>query len=54
MAKKEFHDYIIDLVKRKRLSSEMENEKLVEVRMMLIDEMVVEDEYVDSHYMRPH
>ena len=31
IAKKEFHDSIVDLVKRKRLSTEPEPEKLVEV-----------------------
>ena len=31
IAKKEFHDSIVDLVKQKRLSTEPEPEKLVEV-----------------------
>ena len=54
IAKKEFHNDIIDLVKRKRLSMEPEPEKPVEVRTTLIDEMIVKDEYDESHYMRPH
>ena len=39
--KKEFHDSIIDLVKRKRLSTETEPERPV-------------DELAESHYSRPH
>ena len=54
IAKKEFHDGLFNLVKRKRLSSELKLEKLVKVRTALIDEVAVEDEYAKSHYMRPH
>ena len=49
IAKKEFHDSIVDLVKRKRLSTEPETEKQVEVRMTHL-----EDELAESHYSRPH
>ena len=52
--KREFHDSIVDLVKRKRLSIELEPEKPAEVRAALLDDMVVEDEFCDSHYMKPH
>ena len=54
IAKKEFHDSIIDLVKRKRLSPETEPERPVEVRMTHIDDMALEDEWAESHYSRPH
>ena len=54
IVKKELHDGIVDLVKRKRLSTELEVERPVEVRMTLIDEVAVEEEYAESHYMRPH
>ena len=29
-------------------------EKSVEVRATLIDDVEVEDEYIESHYMKPH
>ena len=48
IAKREFHDNIVDLVKRKRLATEPEPEKLVEVRMTLLDEALGE-----SHYKNP-
>ena len=51
---KEFHDSIIDLGKRKWLSTEQEPEKPVEVGAILLDEMAVEDEFSDNHYMKPH
>ena len=38
ISKKEFHDTNIDLVKRKRLSVELENGKLVGVSTTVIDE----------------
>ena len=40
IAKKEFHNPIVDLVKRKRLSIEPEPEKPVEVRMTHLEDMV--------------
>ena len=54
IAKKEFHDSIIDLVKRKRLSTETEPERPVEVRTTHIEDMALEDEWAESHYSRPH
>ena len=54
IARREFHDSIVDLVKRKRLVTELEPEKPVEVRAALLDEMAVEDELTESHYAKPH
>ena len=41
--KKEFHDSIVNLVKRKRLSTEPEPEKPVEVRTTHLEDMAVRD-----------
>ena len=49
IAKKQFHDSIIDLMKRKRLLMELEPEKPVEVRATILDKMAVEDEFFDNH-----
>ena len=49
ISKKEFHDSIMDLVKRKQLSTQ-----LVEVRAVRIDEVTTEDEWSDNHYMKPY
>ena len=38
----------------KAASTERENEKLVDVKATHIDEVVAEEEYAESHYMRPH
>ena len=54
IARREFHDSIVDLVKRKRLTMEPEPEKPVEVRAALLDEMAAEDELAERHYARPH
>ena len=54
IARREFHDSIVDLVRRKRLATEPEPEKPIEVRMTLLDEMAAEDKLVESHYARPH
>ena len=54
IAKKEFHDSIVDLVKRKRLSTEPEPEKPVEVRTTHLEDMALEDELAESHYSRLH
>ena len=51
---KEFHDSIVDLVKRKRLLTEPEPEKPVEVRTTHLEDMALEDELAESHYSRPH
>ena len=48
IAKKEFHNSIIDLIKRKWLSTEPENEKSIEVKLAHIDEVMKEKEYVES------
>ena len=42
IARREFHDNIVDLVKRKHLVTELEPEKPVEVRVALLDELVAE------------
>ena len=49
IAKREFHDNIVDLVKRKCLATEPEPGKPVEVRTTLLDEIAVEDELAESH-----
>ena len=53
---KEFHDTIVDLVKRKRKQSEEEEERPIKEKtnaiMMAKDE--VDEDMVDSHYTRPH
>ena len=54
IAKREFHDSIVDLVKRKRLSTEPEPEKPVEVRTTHLEDPALEDELAESHYARPH
>ena len=54
IAKKEFNDSIVDLVKRKRLSTETELERPMEVRTTHIDDMAMEDEWAENHYSRPH
>ena len=54
IARREFHENIVDLVKRKRLTTEPEQENPVELRAALLDEMAAEEELVESHYARPH
>ena len=54
IAKKELHDSIVDLVKRKRLSTEPEPEKPVEVRTTHLEDMTLEDELAESHYSSLH
>ena len=51
---KEFHDSIVDLVKQKRLSTELDPEKSVEVRTTHLEDMALEDQLAESHYSRPH
>ena len=53
---REFHDSIVDLVKRKRFSTEPEPEleKPVEVRTTHLEDMALEDELAESHYSRLH
>ena len=47
IAKKEFHDSIVDVVKRKRLSTDIEPEKPVEVRTTHIE---IGDIEIDHHF----
>ena len=54
IAKKEFHSSIVDLVKRKRLSTELEPKKPVEVRMTHLEDATLEEELTDSHYSKLH
>ena len=54
IAKREFHDSVVDLIKRKRLTTEPEPEKPAEVRTALLDEIAMEDELAESHYAKPH
>jgi hypothetical protein len=54
IAKKEVHDSIVDLVKRKRLSTEPEPEKPVEVRTTYLEDVAEVDELAESHFSRPH
>ena len=55
IAKKEFHDLLVDLVKRKRQTAK-ENAPRVNVNMVLMNNTEVEDEIPNSHYhyTRPH
>ena len=52
-AKKEFHDLLVDLVKRKRQSTK-ENAPRVNANTVLMNDTEVEDEIPNSHYTRPH
>ena len=54
ITKKEFHNGIMDLVKRKQLSTELEPKKPVEVKVAYIKEVVMEEKFPESHYMSPH
>ena len=53
LAKKEFHDLLMDLVKRKRQSTE-ENAQRVNANTVLMNDTEVEDEIPNSHYTKPH
>ena len=54
ITKKELHDRIIDLVRRKWLPIERENEQPVDVKATIIDEVTRHEEYADNQYMRSH
>jgi hypothetical protein len=54
IAKKEVHDSIVDLVKRKRLSTEPEPERPVEIRTTYLEDVAEIDELAESHFWRPH
>ena len=53
IARKEFHDLLVDLVKRKRKSTE-ENAPRVNANTVLMNDTEVEDEIPNSQYTRPH
>jgi hypothetical protein len=53
IAKKEFHDLLVDLVRRKRQSTE-ETTPRVNMKTVLMKDTEVEDEIPNSHYTRPH
>ena len=44
----------MDLIKRKRLSTELEPKKPVEVKVSYIKEVVMEEKFPDNHYMNPY
>ena len=50
---KEFHDFLVDLVKRKRQTTE-ENSLRVNANTVLMNDTKVEDKIPNSHYTRPH
>ena len=54
IARREFHDNIVDLMKRKRLATEPEPEKPFEVRAAFLEEMAAEDDLAESQYTWPH
>ena len=55
IAKKEFHDVIIDLIKRKRLTTTEEGTRLAKVSTsaITIEGLEIQQEFVDSH-LRGH
>ena len=53
IAKKEFHDLLVDLVKRKRQSTE-ENAPRVNANTVLMNDTELEDKIPNSHYTRSH
>jgi hypothetical protein len=53
IAKKEFHDPMVDLIKRKRQPSDEEEAKTSAITMPKSDEEEDEEEKADSHYFRP-
>jgi hypothetical protein len=54
IAKKEFHDTIVDLIKRKRQQSDEEEAKTSAITMTRSEEEEGEEVVADSHYSRPH
>jgi hypothetical protein len=55
IAKKEFHDMIVDLIKRKRKQSDEEEAKTNDIAIAKSEEEAEEDEKLaDSHYSRPY
>ena len=54
IAKKEFHEFIIHVMKRKRLTTQQEVTKPVNVNVMSTETLEADEGYVDSHYTRQH
>ena len=54
IAKKEFHDLLVDLVKRKRQNMEEPGNVKVNTNAVLMVGSEVEDDFPDSHYTKPH
>ena len=54
ITKKEFHDLLVDLVKRKRQSTEEPNGPKVNASSVLMSDAEGEDEIPDSHYTKSH
>ena len=54
IAKKEFHDTIVDLIKRKRQQSDEEEAKTSAITMARSEEEEQEEVIADSHYSRPY
>ena len=54
IAKKEFYDIIVDLIKRKRQQSDEEEVKGSAITMARSEEEEEEEVMADRHYSRPH
>ena len=54
ITKKEFHNIIIELVKRKQLSMGLEMERPVKVKADHVEEVALEEEFPDIYYTWPH
>ena len=54
IAKKEFHDTIMDLIKRKRKQSDEQEVKTSAITMERSEEEEEEEVMADNHYSRPH
>ena len=54
IAKKEFHDTIVDLIKRKRQQSDEEEVKTSAITMAKSEEEEEEEVMADNHSSRPH
>ena len=54
IAKKEFHDLPMDLIKRKRQTMEEPGSMKVNANDVLMADSEAEDELPDSHYTKPH
>jgi hypothetical protein len=54
IAKREFHDLLVDLVKRKQQSMEEPSNLKVNASSVLMNDAAVDDELPESHYTKPH